>query len=178
MTSVENWRPVVGYEGIYEVSDLGRVRSVDRIEPYMNRRRSGRILRPRPLRKGYLLVGLKMHGKERGRLVHRLVLDAFVGPCPEGMEARHFPDRDPANCRLDNLQWDTPQRNAADKKAHGTENCGARNGRAKIAEADVIRIREMRRSGATQSAIASVIGISQSMISMILRGKKWAHLRV
>jgi hypothetical protein len=53
-------------------------------------------------------------------MVHRLVLEAFVGPCPIGMQCRHFPDPNPANCNLKNLQWGTPMENTEDKRVHGT----------------------------------------------------------
>lgn len=107
----EEWRAVVGYEGCYEVSSLGRVRSV---------REKGGILKSHAGNKyGHRYVGL-WKGTKKDLLVHRLVLEAFVGPCPPGMECRHFPDRDPANNRLDNLRWGTHRENEGDKEVHGT----------------------------------------------------------
>ena len=68
------------------------------------------------------MVILQAMGKKRHAFVQWLVLEAFVGPCPDGMECRHFPDRDPTNNRLDNVRWGTAQENSDDKKVHGTNN--------------------------------------------------------
>jgi hypothetical protein len=73
----------------------------------------------RHLMKGYYRVNLDRDGKTYSRLVHRLVLEAFVGPRPAGMEARHFPDQAKTNCCLDNLSWDTHTENMRDKKRKG-----------------------------------------------------------
>lgn len=109
----EQWKPVPGYEGYYDVSDQGRVMSLARIDASGNRRKP-RILRPRPDRRGYLMVDLYRGGVQRTHKVHRLVLTAFTGPCPDGMEACHGDDR-PDNNRLTNLRWDTSGGNAADR---------------------------------------------------------------
>lgn len=84
--------------------------------------RPGRWRRKTPKRagKGYLWVTLCNGDVRRHEYVHTLVLEAFVGPRPEGMEACHSPDRNPANCAATNLRWDTPSANNLDKIAHGT----------------------------------------------------------
>lgn len=115
----ENWRPVVGYEGSYEVSDAGRVRSVER--RIVQRNGHPLTVRPRVLRQydagtgrtGHRRVRLLQAGKGRSLWVHRLVLLAFVGPPPGGTEACHN-DGDPTNNRLENLRWDTRRENALD----------------------------------------------------------------
>ncbi|MBN7395680.1 HNH endonuclease [Mycobacteroides abscessus subsp. abscessus] len=114
----EQWRPVVGFEGLYEVSDLGRVRTVPRLVSMGRGYRTvpGRIRKyGHSTTHGYLIVGLSRPGKRRATtaLVHRLVLEAFVGPCPDGMEACHF-DGDKTNNRLPNLRWDTRRANQDD----------------------------------------------------------------
>ena len=109
---------VPGYEGRYEVSDHGRVRSLSRIRSH-GRKWQGRVLKPTPMPKGYLLVNLWFDNSKRMWLVHRLVLTAFVGPPPEGMEGLHA-DNDPANNRLDNLSWGTHSQNQFDQVVHGT----------------------------------------------------------
>lgn len=114
----EQWRPVVGYGGFYEVSDRGRVRSVDRRVqsnlPGKTRFAKGQILTPNPLAKtGHLLVRLNRQGTCRDRLVHHLVLEAFVGPCPPGLEGCHRNDISSDN-RLANLRWDTRSANQLD----------------------------------------------------------------
>lgn len=169
----ERWLPVVGYEGLYEVSDLGRVRSLGR--DAIGRRRQTRILSP-AICDRYPTVLLSNIVAKSIR-VHRLVLEAFVGPCPIGMEARHFPDRDTTNYRLDNLRWDTRKNNHADKIAHGTDNRGERHNMAKLNAADVECIFNLRAKGWLLQEIADQIGVSAPHVSRILHGKKWAHMQ-
>ena len=112
----ERWASVIGYEGYYEVSTEGRVR---RTRPASGTQ-AGRIRTGHRDRDGYLYIGLSRDGESRKRLVHVLVLEAFVCPRPEGMEACHN-DGDAGNPRLDNLRWDTPSNNNRDKVLHGTD---------------------------------------------------------
>src|SRR5262249_52870534 len=114
----ERWRPVPGYEGFYEVSDLGRVRSLHRRT--VHGIQGGLLRKPLPLPNGYLYVALYAQGKSQNRLVHRLVLEAFPGPCPAGMECRHL-DGDQANNTVANLAWGTHRENILDKRHHGTD---------------------------------------------------------
>lgn len=117
----EEWRPVVGYEGLYEVSDHGSVRSLDREVKYSNggvRIHRGRMLRPDRHRNGRLQVCLYRNGKGPQHMVHRLVLEAFVGPCPPGMIGCHWDD-DPDNNHVSNLRWDTISANMQDKVRNG-----------------------------------------------------------
>ena len=118
---MEQWRPIPGYEGLYEVSDLGRVRSLGRTT------RDRKVVPPRVMKGspdmgGYLSV--KLYGGEQGRggrklrKVHHLVLEAFVEPKPQGKMCRHL-DGDPQNNSLENLRWGTCAENAQDKIRHG-----------------------------------------------------------
>jgi hypothetical protein len=116
--NTETWKPIPGYEGVYEVSDLGRVRSMPR-RLSDGRMWKGRVLRPTPQPSGHLHVTLSLAGEPSNVLVHRLVLAAFIGPCPVRMEGCHA-DGDPSNNRLANLRWDTKPANAEDSIAHGT----------------------------------------------------------
>ena len=118
----ERWLSVVGYEGLYEVSDQGRVRSLPRKawcggDRY--RLTSARVLRPGLVGTGpYPAVKLSRNGEAPMRKVHRLVLEAFRGPCPPGMEACHGP-RGRLCAALDNLRWDTKEENSRDKRRQG-----------------------------------------------------------
>ena len=120
----ESWLPVVGFEGCYEVSDLGRVRSLDRT---VNRCGHAVRLRGRQLSmggvhpSGHIYVHLHADGRDATHQVHRLVMAAFVGPCPEGMEVRHL-NGDPADNRLENLTYGTRAENSVDQVAHGVHN--------------------------------------------------------
>lgn len=113
------WIPIPGYDG-YSVSDTGEVMS-------FKRSRAGRLLRQIPATGGYRLV--KLGNANNPKRIHRLVLEAFVGPCPEGMEACHN-NGDPADNRLENLRWDTKSANMTDRNVHhrgqaGKESCPA-----------------------------------------------------
>lgn len=118
----EIWRSVVGWEGLYEVSDLGRVRSTPRDVgsrwPAYRRPAGGVILSGHRNTSGYLQVKLCRNGRAVTRLVHRLVLEAFVGRCPDGMEGCHGPSGIEDNS-LANLRWDTRHENALDITRHG-----------------------------------------------------------
>lgn len=115
----EQWRPVIGHEG-YEVSSQGRVRSIDRVLTFKDGRSRiarGRELKSWPIGKvGHRGVGLT--GKARA-LVHVLVLEAFVGPRPEGLVACHGNGIADDN-RVENLRWDTYSENNNDLVRHGT----------------------------------------------------------
>ena len=120
--STEIWKPVVGYEGIYEVSNFGRVKALPRTVIRSNGRPCSVrecIRSASPNHKGYLKVTLWKDRKLRTRTVHTLVLEAFVGPRPAGHVCRHL-NGDPADPRLENLAWGTPVENMADRYDHGT----------------------------------------------------------
>lgn len=118
----EKWLPVVGYEGIYEVSDQGRVRSLSRVTSRGNRIR-GRVLKERRLPNGRPRISLAYNAKNVDAYVYRLVLEAFVGPCPDGMEALHWDD-DFDNNRIENLRWGTRTDNMRDMSRNGNGNAG------------------------------------------------------
>jgi hypothetical protein len=114
----EIWRPLPEYEGSYEVSSLGRVRSLARIDS-RGRRIRARLLSQWPHPTGHLYTKLSLNGNSRLCKVHRLVLLAFVGPPPAGCEALHG-DGNPANNRIENLSWGTRSENMYDRVRHGT----------------------------------------------------------
>lgn len=112
----ESWRPVVGMEGLYEVSDAGRVRSLPR--QTASGVHGGGIRKLSLDTNGYLTVKLSRDGKPTNYRVHKLVTAAFLGPCPEGQEVRHW-DGDHANAALTNLLYGTRAENMADQRRHG-----------------------------------------------------------
>lgn len=116
---MERWLPIAGHDG-YEVSDLGRVRSVDRtVVDKIGRSRfhRGRVLNFGTLGKGY--VAVRLGWRQPLMYVHRLVLEAFVGPCPPQNECLHGPGG-PADNRLTNLRWGTRSENSFDALRDGT----------------------------------------------------------
>lgn len=118
-TRNEEWRPVVGHERSYEVSDQGRVRSLDRMVPSGHgalRFSRGRVLKPGTATSGHQHVVLA--GKVT-RTIHSLVADAFIGTAMPGAEVRHI-NGQPADCRAENLEYGSRSDNAEDSKRHGT----------------------------------------------------------
>lgn len=118
--TVERWLPVVGHEGSYEVSDHGRVRSLDRYVSGRDGRSTflaGRVLQPWKQNSGHLVVSL---GRSQREYVHRLVLTAFRGPCPIEQEACHWDD-DPTNNHLSNLRWASRSSNGRDRVRNGID---------------------------------------------------------
>jgi len=157
--SEEEWRPVVGYEGSYEVSDLGRVRSL----PRNGTRREIVILRAFRDCTGYHRVNLRRIGiVQRG--VHQLVAAAFIGPRPKGMMVCHW-DGDCGNAALENLRYGTAKENAADRQRHG------KYGKLSLREAREIKLLGRRM---TQSALGEKFGVSRSTIRRYLRSESYA----
>lgn len=113
--------------------------------------------------------------REVSLLVHVCVLEAFVGPCPDGQEARHL-DGDRANNRLDNLAWGTNADNHDDRRRHGTIPAGASHPSAKMSEADVVEARRLRADGMTLQAIADRLGRKRTTISSAVNGHSWQGL--
>lgn len=152
-------KDVPGLDGRYAVNEAGEVYS----------RVSKRWLK-HWLVNGYPMVALG--STRRKRLVHLLVLQTFVGPCPEGQEARHL-DGNRRNPALANLCYGTKQENAADRDAHGTTARGERVGGAKLTADQVLAIRDDTR---TLKQIAATYGVHLSLISLIRKRKVWAHV--
>lgn len=132
--------------------------------------------------KGYPTISLWEKGRSKGFLVHRLVLLAFVGPCPEGMQCQHFPDPNPTNNQLDNLSWGTALENQQDRNLHGTGHKktsarGEKQGCAKLKVDEVRTIRNLYATGKyTQVTLARRFGVDQERISRIVRRQAWAHV--
>ena len=180
--STEKWLPVVGYEGLYEVSDQGRIRSVDRFIIRSGKWKGHKYwLKGRLLlfmnNKGYSRVGLRKNNKQKPHHVHRLVLESFLGPCPTGMECRHFPDNDRSNNNLCNLSWSTRKQNQADKNIHGTQLIGEKNSQSKFKRRDIELMFSLRAEGSLLKDIAKQFDTDMSYVCKILNGRQWKHIQ-
>ena len=170
----EQWKPVLGYEGLYEVSDQGRIRSLDR--PMRNKRgfstKKGQILLPIKKANDYLVVGLHSAQKRIQQTIHRLVYEAFNGPVPDGLVVRHV-NHDRTDCRLANLLIGTPQDNSDDMVKAGRSHHGSGHYKALLSEDDVLTIRQ---SNETHAVIAKRLGVARSTVSKAKAGKNWSHV--
>lgn len=166
----EQWRPVFGHEGRYEVSSLGRVRSLlsARGTPWKG---GPLVLRARSHTGGYLRVSLR----QMDAFIHTVVLEAFVGPRPSGMQAAHL-DGTRTNNAAQNLIWATPAENQGHRVCHGTALRGERIAGAKLTEQMVYLIRGTGFDALTQRQIGIRLGVCKSTVSMAKSGKTWRHL--
>lgn|SRR5215203_122932 len=160
---MENWLPVVGFEGLYEVSDHGNVKNY----------RTGKIKSSQKMqRTEHRWVMLWRGNSQKNMRVHRLVLIAFKGHPPDGHECRHL-DGNAANNVLTNLCWGTPTENQADRALHGTSNRGEQCAAAKLTEDQV---RAIKKDPRLQRIIAKEYGVLPAQISRIKAGLRWAHV--
>lgn len=125
---------------------------------------------------GYLCLGLHREGKTYRRRVHHLVLEAFVGPRPNGSECCHG-DGNRANNRVGNLRWGTKAENDADKTRHDTWLRGARHPQARLTEEMVREIREIAAKGRSKPSLASRFGVTKRTITLIVQRKAWSHVQ-
>jgi hypothetical protein len=161
-TIMEEWREVIGFEGIYKVSNYGQILSVK-----TNKIKKLTVSKgdDRPF------VGLWKNNKITIARPHKLVLESFVCKRPFGMECCHN-DGNPQNNHLSNLRWDTAKNNHADKVKHGTTNRGENCGTAKLTGIQVDAIRQDNR---LQRLIAIDYGVRASTISRIKSGVRWKY---
>ncbi|NDC89398.1 MAG: hypothetical protein EB075_11460 [Bacteroidetes bacterium] len=172
----EEWRPIQGFDGRYDVSNHGRIRSWVRPGSPRGRiyRKTPRVLSPARNPQGYLRVCLRNTSGKHYLWVHRLVLEAFVGQRPNGFETGHR-NGNPSDNHLANLAWVTPAENAADKVRHGTMARGEKVAHV-MTEAKVREVFQLRGLGLTHRAIAKEVGVHHSTIGRILRREIWAHV--
>lgn len=176
MTEEEQWLPVVGYEGLYEVSDHGQVRSCDRLVyggSGTHYTRKSQILkqenhRPKGKRCGdtYKRVGLSRNAVKKNVYVHKMVLEAFVGPCPDGMECRHLNSNSSENNRA-NLSWGTGKQNTLDKLQNDTW--------GSVVTIEIVH--EVRRrvyAGERQNSVAKNLCIHKGSVNAIISGRQWS----
>lgn len=159
---MEEWLDVVGFEGIYQVSNFGRIQNV----------KTGKIKEQtisKTDNRPYL--SLWKNNKIKVCRPHKLVMEAFVGIRPKGLECCHN-DGNPQNNHWSNLRWDTPKNNHADKVKHGTTNRGEQCGTAKLT---LEQVRAIRQDTRLQRIIAAEYGVKDNTISRIKSFKRWAH---
>lgn len=172
---MEIWKDIEGFRG-YQASNCGRIRSCRPINGIGGLKDSYRIL-ILPVSKEYYRIGLRKNGEQIKMFVHRLVLEAFVGPCPKGMEARHL-DGNGRNNYISNLVWGTPIENRHDRIRHGTHNRGEKHGMATLTISQVKEIKGLLKEGKLyERQIGEMFGVSRDVVSKIKQRENWAWLK-
>jgi hypothetical protein len=172
------FRPIEGYPG-YCVGSNGTVWScLDKGHGYSSRWEISETWRQLKASPGsvYARVCLGREGKYYPRLIHHLVLEAFVGPRPHRLDGCHYDD-DKGNNRFWNLRWDSRRGNFKDAMRNGRVRQGSRVNLAKLTEAQVLEIREAyAQPGASFSSISRLFDVTPDMISVIIKGLHWKHV--
>lgn len=172
----EIWKAVVGYEGLYEVSDLGRVRALPRNAGKSKSATGGwpgKIIKQSETR--YPHVGLSCRNKSKTWQIHTLVAAAFIGPRPNGMVVRHKDDNK-KNIRVGNLCYGTQKENINDSIANGKIRIGEMNVNSSLTDSSVLEIRNLHTLGKTMADIARAFSVSEFCVASIVKGRTWRHL--
>lgn len=169
----EIWKDIPDYEGLYQVSNFGNVKSLPKIRtvPQGINRWPGKNLKAFTDHTGYMYVNLSNGKKVRKTGVHRLVLLAFVGAPEAGLIACHN-DGNRKNNLLSNLRWDTFKANAADMIEHGTAQRGEKSTSAKLT---LSQVREIRVRKESSLFLAPLYGVASSTIRAIRINQNWRH---
>jgi len=170
---IEIWKSIINYENLYEISNFGQIKSFSRPGNWHEK-----ILKLNLKQDGYSQITLWKNRIPKTFLVHRLVLETFIGPCPMGMECRHI-DNNRSNNQLNNLQWNFPSENRKDIIKYGTiaHQKGVLHGMAKLTNDDVREIRDLLiKKELKQVEIAKRFNVSFQTISSIKLKKSWGHL--
>ena len=175
----EIWKDIKGFEGLYQVSNTGKVRSLDReiTKPnkygeVQNFKLKGKELRFNDNGKGYLSVQL---GRGNRKYVHRLVAEAFVDNPNNSPSINHI-DNNTKNNKASNVEWVTQQENIQHKVKQGRQHKGEKIPSTKLNENDVREIKKLLKEGVPQSKIAEMYGVTQTPISKIKRGVTWSYV--
>ncbi|WP_197410178.1 MULTISPECIES: NUMOD4 domain-containing protein [unclassified Sphingopyxis] len=185
--SVEIWKPIPGWEGLYSVSSLGNVRSEPKTIDVLTRwgHRSPRhwpskLISQQPCmgsHMGYLQVHLKSNGRREAHYVHRLVCRAFHGEPPSQKHQVAHSDGKHLNNKASNVRWATPQENLADKVSHGTIPKGDQHKCSLLTEAAVREIRAVN-DRSKDSEFATRFGTAVQTIAFARLGHTWKHVEV
>ena len=169
-TNKELWLPIKGYEGLYEVSNTGYVRSI---------RRNNKLLKYNSTSYGYKRVGLYKDGKQKFHTIHRLVAETFIPNDNLLPEVNHI-DGDKFNNTVENLEWCTQSYNIQHAYNMGlTTNFGEKHKDNKLTRLDVIWIREHYKKNSREfgsGAIARKFNVSDTLVRDIIHHKKWKHV--
>lgn len=172
----ETWKPIIGFEDSYEISNYGNVKSIDRIVPTTNRHKKEHIMKP-SVKKGYLVIRLQYLGKNKYSLIHRLVAEHFLIKQYENHEVNHI-DGNKKNNYVNNLEWVSRSDNHIHAHQLGLKksNLGEKSNLTKLKTEEVLIIRELCNKGEYYNTIAKKFNISISQVKRIHKRINWKHL--
>lgn len=187
---MEIWKDVVGYEGLYQVSNIGRIKSMRRgiiykdVEICRNGFKSTfihpvreRIMKQHSYGTGYKQIMLSNKGTKSSPAVHRLVISAFVGPLPDGCQVNHK-DGNKSNNRVENLEYVTARENMMHAKMTGLWDLrGERNSNTELSKDDIVNIRRDYSPRKISSRfLARKYNVNKSTILNIIHRRTWGHI--
>lgn len=171
----EIWKPVTGYEGYYEVSNLGRIRRLQTRDRFGRQSRPHIVKQYKNSRWGYMQVTLHQQGSNKTYRVHCLVAIAFLGDRPVRLDINHV-DGDKTNNRFDNLEYCTRSQNIIHALDHGlSRKRGEDHHSAKLTADQISAIRTASESGQSGKSLAEQYGVGRSQISRIVNRKRWNY---
>lgn len=173
----EIWKDVVGYEGIYEVSSLGMIRSLDRLSSERNINIKGKILKLFLNSDGYLWIRPFGKGKKIGERVHRIVAQAFI-PNPENKCCVNHKNGIKTDNRVENLEWNTIKENIQHAfETNLISHKGSKNSKVKLTIKDINEIFDLKKQKVTHKKIAEKFNVSHKNIEQIVYRTTWKHLK-
>lgn len=173
----EVWRDVVGYEGLYEVSNMGRVNSFPKLNnknPVYHSKRELKLVKNGD---GYYRVSLSRDGCDKRVFVHKLVAQAFIKN-PENKPQVNHKDSNIKNNTVGNLEWCTHSENMKHGYKYGNKKrmLGQNNFSSKLRTEEVTKIRTLYSEGVVQTELSKMFGVTQANISLIVRRDHWKHI--
>lgn len=179
---MKHWADIPTYEGLYQVSMMGNVRSLDRLVTdecnggVRTRWFPGRPIMPqRNCRTGYWYVMLQKNGVRKNVTLHRLVAKVFLAN-PENKPEVHHKREPKTNNRASNLKWVTTAEHHALTVVLGQQTKGSRHGMSKLNEPQVTKIRQLAKQGQTRKEVAALFNVSTDMVGRIVRRQNWTHI--
>ena len=167
----EVWKPIYGYEGRYEISNFGRVKSLDA----HHKSHYQKIMKPWKSNKKYLYITLRNNETRKVFAIHKLVLEAFVEKKPKGKQVAHY-DGNPENNHVSNLRWTTAKENIDDRRRHGRTAIGEKQGSSKLDGKAVKTIMKLKSAGFSSGEVGHLACVSHTTVQRIWNGENWRHL--
>lgn len=180
MDSQEIWKDVHGYEGIYKISNLGRILSLSRFIHYVSgnhKYSKDRILKNHLFKNGYYYVSLSKNKMAKRFLLHRLLAEHFI-PNPNNYPCINHIDTDQTNNSLHNLEWCTHKQNMEHAAKNGLHSRGEKHYMTKLTANQVREIKKRLADGELQRAIGMDYGVSEYVICHINIGNTWKHIKI